>query len=199
MSEIKIKCPTCGKVLRLQDAPNINAASFTCPVCKEKHVVGKCQRYVEQPKPAASSGDETQYGGGSAQQQGGDETRIGSQPQYGSGDETRIGSALRPAVGVLVDNMGRTYQLRSGINTIGRKASSSAASVQIATEDRTMSRSHAIIEVSNAGGKQIHILRNGANKNPSYLNGSLIGQQDQLILNNGDRIKMGNTELTFKI
>ena len=199
MSEIKIKCPTCGKILRLQDAPNINAASFTCPVCKEKHVVGKCQRYVEQPKPTASSGDETRYGGGSAQQQGGDETRIGSQPQYGSGDKTRIDPVSRPAVGVLVDNMGRTYQLRSGINTVGRKASSSAATVQIATEDRTMSRSHAIIEVSNAGGRIIHILRNGANKNPSYLNGSLIGQQDQLILNNGDRIKMGNTELTFKI
>ena len=198
MSEIKIKCPTCGKVLRLQDAPNINAASFTCPVCKEKHIVGKCPRYVEQPKPMASSGDETRYGGASAQQ-GGDETRNGSQPQCGGSDETRIGSASSPAVGVLVDNLGRTYQLRSGINTIGRKASSSAATVQIATDDRTMSRSHAVIEVSNAGGNTIHILRNGANKNPSFLNGSLIGQQDQLILNNGDRIKMGNTEMTFKI
>lgn len=198
MSEIKIKCPTCGKVLRLQDAPNINAASFTCPVCEEKHVVGKCQRYVEQPKPMVSSGDETRYGGASARQ-GDDETRIGSQPQCGGSDETRIGSASSPAVGVLVDNLGRTYQLRSGINTIGRKAASSPASVQIATDDRTMSRSHAVIDVSHAGGKTIHILRNGANKNPSYLNGSLIGQQDQLILNNGDRIKMGNTEMTFKI
>lgn len=198
MNEIKIKCPTCGKVLRLQDAPNINAASFTCPVCEEKHVVGKCQRYVEQPKPMVSSGDETRYGGASARQ-GGDETRIGSQPQCGGSDETRIGSASSPAVGVLVDNLGRTYQLRSGINTIGRKAASSPASVQIATDDRTMSRSHAVIEVSHAGGKTIHILRNGANKNPSFLNGSLIGPQDQLILNNGDRIKMGNTEMTFKI
>lgn len=198
MNEIKIKCPTCGKVLRLQDAPNINAASFTCPVCEEKHVVGKCQRYVEQPKPMVSSGDETRYGGASARQ-GDDETRIGSQPQCGGSDETRIGSASSPAVGVLVDNLGRTYQLRSGINTIGRKAASSPASVQIATDDRTMSRSHAVIDVSHAGGKTIHILRNGANKNPSYLNGSLIGQQDQLILNNGDRIKMGNTEMTFKI
>lgn len=198
MNEIKIKCPTCGKVLRLQDAPNINAASFTCPVCEEKHVVGKCQRYVEQPKPMVSSGDETRYGGASARQ-GDDETRIGSQPQCGGSDETRIGSASSPAVGVLVDNLGRTYQLRSGINTIGRKAASSPASVQIATDDRTMSRSHAVIEVSHAGGKTIHILRNGANKNPSFLNGSLIGQQDQLILNNGDRIKMGNTEMTFKI
>lgn len=198
MNEIKIKCPTCGKVLRLQDAPNINAASFTCPVCEEKHVVGKCQRYVEQPKPMVSSGDETRYGGASARQ-GDDETRIGSQPQCGGSDETRIGSASSPAVGVLMDNMGRTYQLRLGINTIGRKAASSPASVQIATDDRTMSRSHAVIEVSHAGGKTIHILRNGANKNPSFLNGSLIGQQDQLILNNGDRIKMGNTEMTFKI
>lgn len=198
MGEIKIKCPTCGKILRLQDAPNINAASFTCPVCMEKHVVGKCQRYVEQPKPTASSGDATRYGGAFAQQRGGDETRIGSQLQHGSGDETRIDSASRPAVGVLVDNMGRTYALRPGINTIGRKASSSAATVQIATDDRTMSRSHAVIEVSNAGGKTIHILRNGANKNPSYMNGVLIGQQDQLVLNNGDRIKMGSTELTFK-
>lgn len=198
MNEIKIKCPTCGKVLRLQDAPNINAASFTCPVCEEKHVVGKCQRYVEQPKPMVSSGDETRYGGASARQ-GDDETRIGSQPQCGGSDETRIGSASSPAVGVLMDNMGRTYQLRLGINTIGRKAASSPASVQIATDDRTMSRSHAVIDVSHAGGKTIHILRNGANKNPSFLNGSLIGQQDQLILNNGDRIKMGNTEMTFKI
>lgn len=199
MGEIKIKCPTCGKILRLQDAPNINAASITCPVCKEKHVVGKCQRYVEQPKPTASSGDATRYRSAFAQQQGGDEARIGSQPQHGSGDETRIDSASRPAVGVLVDNMGRTYALRSGINTIGRKASSSAATVQIATDDRTMSRSHAVIEVSNAGGNTIHILRNGANKNPSYLNGTVIGPQDQLILNNGDRIRMGNTEMTFKI
>lgn len=198
MNEIKIKCPTCGKVLRLQDAPNINAASFTCPVCKEKHIVGKCPRYVEQLKPMASSGDETRYGGASAQQ-GGDETRIGSQPQCGGSDETRIGSASSPAVGVLVDNLVRTYQLRSGINTIGRKAASSPASVQIATDDRTMSRSHAVIEVSNAGEKTIHILRNGANKNPSYLNGTVLGPQDQLILNNGDRIKMGNTEMTFKI
>lgn len=184
MNEIKIKCPTCGKVLRLQDAPNIDAAFFTCPVCKEKHIVGKCQRYVEQPKPIAPSCEETQYFGASAQQSGGDETRIGALPIA--------------RVGMLVDNKGASYHLYSGINTIGRKATTSSASIQIATDDRTMSRSHAIIEVRNAGGQTIHILRNGANKNPSYLNGSLIGQQDQFILNNGDQIKMGNTELIFK-
>lgn len=200
MNEIKIKCPTCGKVLRLQDAPNINAATFTCPVCNEKHTVGKCQRYVEQPKSIASSGDETRYGSSSAHQlEGCDKTRIGSQSHQDSEDETRINSESRQLIGTMADYKGRTYNLHLGINTIGRKAGSSTASVQIATDDRTMSRSHAIIEVSNAGGKTIHFLRNGANKNPSYLNGTVIGPQDQLILNNGDRIRMGNTELTFKI
>lgn len=200
MSEIKIKCPTCGMILRLTDSPNINAASFTCPVCKEKHTVGNCQRYAEQPKPVAPSGEETQYGGRQTGPSGGDKTRIGQQPLQDGGDETRIGSsAPRPSAGVLVDSKGSTYPLRPGVNTIGRKAASSPASVQIATDDRTMSRSHAVIEVSDAGGKTIHILRNGANKNPSFLNGNLIGQQDQFILNNGDRIKMGDTILTFKI
>ena len=42
---IRIKCPTCGKILRLNNVPNINAATFTCPVCKEKHVVGQCQLF----------------------------------------------------------------------------------------------------------------------------------------------------------
>ena len=184
MSEIKIKCPTCGKVLRLNETPNINAASFTCPVCKEKHVVGNCQRYNPAPQPSAPSSEETQYGGASPMQSGGDETRIGTAPQA--------------KVGVLVDAHGVTYQLAVGFNTIGRKASSSTASVQIATDDRTMSRNHAVIEVRNAGGQLLHILNNGANKNPSYLNNALVNQGDQLILNNGDRLKMGNTILTFK-
>lgn len=198
MNEIKIKCPTCGKVLRLRDVPNINAASFTCPVCKEKHIVGKCQRYVEQSKPIASSGDETQYGSASMQQSGDDETRITFGAQQVNGEKTRIGATPIAKVGMLVDNKGTSYQLRLGINSIGRKAASSAATIQIETNDRTMSRSHAIIEVNNTSGQTIHILRNGANKNPSYMNGTVIGPQDQLVLNNGDRIKMGSTELTFK-
>ena len=194
MSEIKVKCPTCGKVLRLNETPTINKATFTCPNCKEKHVVGNCQRYTPAPsKPAAPSADETRYGNmASAPSQGGDETR------YAGGDETLVGAPPQPKVGMLVDSNGAAYQLAVGFNTIGRKASSSTASVQIPTDDRTMSRNHAVIEVRNAGGQLLHILKNGANKNPSYHNNMLVGPGDQLILNNGDRLKMGNTVLTFK-
>ncbi len=201
MSEIKIKCPTCGKVLRLTETPNINAASFTCPVCNVKHVVGECERYTSAPKPSASSADETRYGNASSttQQSGGDETRYaGAAAGPSDNDTTRTDAAQQAKVGMLVDANGAAYQLAIGFNTIGRKASSSTASVQIVTDDRTMSRNHAVIEVRQAGGQLLHILKNGANKNPSYLNNALVGQGDQLILNNGDRIKMGRTILTFK-
>ena len=192
MSEIKIKCPTCGKILRLNETPNINASSFTCPVCKEKHVVGNCQRYV----PPTT--DDTRYGSNGATQPDDDKTRIGPQSGSGDGDKTLIGTAPQAKVGMLVDANGTAYQLAVGYNTIGRKASTSPASVQIATADRTMSRDHAVIEVRNAGGQLLHLLKNGANMNPSYLNNALIAPGDQLILNNGDRITMGKTILTFK-
>lgn len=198
MSEIKIKCPTCGKILRLQDSPTINTASFSCPVCKEKHVVGNCQRFVEQPKPQQAVGEETQYGPTASHMSGGEETQYAGSGYSTSGEETQIYSAPQSNIGTLVDNLGRTYKLRLGINTIGRKASTSSATVQIDTTDRTMSRSHAVIEVRNASGQMLHILKNGANKNPSYHKGSLVGVSDQMILNNGDIVKFGSTELIFK-
>lgn len=198
MSEIKIKCPTCGKILRLLDSPTINTASFTCPVCKEKHIVGKCQRFVEQPKPQQPAGEETQYGPATSRMSGGEETQYAGSGYSTSGEETQIYSAPQSNIGTLVDNLGRTYKLRLGINTIGRKASTSSATVQIDTTDRTMSRSHAVIEVRNVGGQMLHILKNGANKNPSYHKGSLVGASDQMILNNGDKVKFGSTELIFK-
>ena len=198
MSEIKIKCPTCGKILRLQDSPTINTASFTCPVCKEKHVVGKCQRFVEQSKPQHHVGEETQYGSTISRMGGGEETQYADSGYSTSGEETQIYSTSQSNIGFLVDNIGRIYRLCLGINTIGRKASTSSATVQIETTDRTMSRSHAVIEVRNAGGQIMHILKNGANKNPSYHKGSIVGPSDQMILNNNDKVKFGSTELTFK-
>ena len=183
MSEIKVRCPKCGKVLRLADNPNIDNAVFTCPVCHEKHRVGECQKIVDAPKTNIAC-EETQYGFASSS--GGEETQI-------------VGSVPKTNVGVLVDGYGSKYQLGIGLNTIGRKASTSDASVQICVDDRYMSRNHAIIEVKNVGGKTLHFFRNGANKNPSYVNGVLVGESDKIILNNNDRIKLGMTEVIFKM
>lgn len=168
MTDIIIKCPTCGKVFKLKEGVNINTASFTCPVCKEHHMVKDCPRQVRYPQPIAEEA-----------------TQISGAPEQ-----------TKP--GALTDSEGRTYPLSKGINTIGRKAASSTASVQITTDDRTMSRNHAVIEVHMTGRQAVHILRNGENKNPSYHKGALVGAADQLVLNDGDEVRFGATCLVFR-
>jgi uncharacterized membrane protein YhaH (DUF805 family) len=102
------------------------------------------------------------------------------------------------AIGNLKDDYGRTYPLAIGINTIGRGDPSSSASVQILTEDRYMSRNHAVIDVTNTGREISHILKFGENRQISiYLNGAPLNVGSNAILSNGDRIKLGHTELTF--
>lgn len=194
MDELKIKCPSCGKIIGIANKPGIENASFTCPVCKERHKVGECPKVIMKPISKDDS-EKTQYGIDQHTSSDTEKTRY-SASDFRSND-THTKSELK--IGVLVDNFGNVYQLYNGINSIGRKASSSPASVQIAVEDRYMSRNHAIIEVRNSGGNILHIMKNGANKNPSYVNGKLIESFDQVILNHGDKIKLGYTELTFKL
>lgn len=102
--------------------------------------------------------------------------------------------------GKLMDNYGRTYSLAMGINTIGREDSSSLASVQILTNDLYMSRNHAIIDVVNSGREISHILKFGENRQITiYHNGIPLNVGYNAILSNGDRIRLGHTELTFMI
>lgn len=197
MAELKVKCPNCGKVFIIADQQGIEKKTFTCSVCKTRSIIGP-NLIVVKPKPASPVSEETQYGPAFCGSSTGEETQY--KPSGASAAEETVfkSDIAAQKTAQLVDNFGRSYPLRVGINTIGRKANSSTASVQIAVEDRFMSRSHAIIEVRNAGGQFIYILKNGANQNPSYLNGTIVGASDQLILNNGDRLKFGYTELIFK-
>lgn len=153
-NELMIVCPTCGKILRLADSPNINAMRFTCPVCRQKHVVGECQRYAEPPKTELHTG-------------------------------------------IFVDGEGRTYQLNMGKNTIGRMSGNSTATLQIETDDDTMSLSHAVVDVFDVEGRIYHVFSNGDSQNPSLFNDGIVEHTDKFILNEGDKVTLGETMLTF--
>ena len=94
---------------------------------------------------------------------------------------------------------GITYDLELGDNTIGRKAQTSKASLQIDTTDRYMSRQHARISVRRLpdGGLK-SVLRNDQNKNDTLIDGQAIENGDEIRLTNGTRITMGHTTLTYK-
>lgn len=195
MNEITIKCPSCGKTLRLKEMPANENASFICPVCKEKHRVSSCKQM--QPKLSIAN-ESTQYGPLPAPKRDNNEETCFEAPKKDNNEETRAFNTL-PKLGVLEDLQGHKYQLNKGVNTIGRKAKSSQAVIQIDDPDCFMSRNHASIEVRNTGVSTLYVLKNTFNKNRSYVNGSLVSTGDQMILNDGDRLKFGTKELIFKI
>ncbi|MCR4921601.1 MAG: FHA domain-containing protein [Bacteroidaceae bacterium] len=171
---IKIKCPQCGAVLTVKSVPGIEEKNITCPVCKTTSPFRRYEQF------AAS--DETQY------------------RPLPSSDDATIYAASSLRVGRLVDvATGRAYPLQSGINIVGRKATSSTADVQVQTTDRHMSRRHAQIKVVRGSASHlVHTLSNAENKNATKVNGRVLKSDDSIVLQHGDVILFGSFEMRFE-
>ena len=172
---LRIKCPNCGAVLTIKKIAGLETKSIPCPVCK------KASKYIDYKVPKQQSTPPNEN----------DDTTMG--------DETHIDHSKNQSIGKLQKiGTSHIYTLSLGINTIGRKAQTSNATVQIDTDDLTMSRSHSIIEVRKLKtGGYIHYFSNAQNKNATYINSGLIENGDRIILHGGEIIKMSNTTLKF--
>jgi pSer/pThr/pTyr-binding forkhead associated (FHA) protein len=171
MQEVKIKCPNCGSMLSVKNPGNTPEATVTCPNCSAGLRVKFKQQPEEETPPRRPMGD---------------------------GGETVIGQSNVSKARFFLKVAGQTYQLADGVNTIGRQASSSGASIQIATTDHKMSRHHAEIEVLRYPGGITRVkVNNWQNKNRTWVNGVELKDDETLILKNGCRLKMGDTEMFF--
>ena len=179
--EIKrIQCPNCGVVLDVRNSKMEDEKVITCPQCK---AVLKVRFRHEAPLEA-----KTVLGGG----YNGGETQLG-----GLKGTTQLASAPNTKSCCLcVDE--RSYPLAIGLNTVGRKAPSSQASLQIETDDRYMSRRHAKIEVKEVVGIRQAIISNDQNKNATYVDGQELQSGDAVILRDGSEIIIGKTHVIYK-
>lgn len=93
-----------------------------------------------------------------------------------------------------------SYPLEDGENIVGRKGSSSQATLQIDTDDRYMSRQHGIIKVTTLpdGTKKV-VLSNFQDKCYTTVNGQKLEEGDAIRLADGNSITMGQTTMTFKL
>lgn len=94
------------------------------------------------------------------------------------------------------------YDLTKNRNVVGRKATNSFADVSIETEDKSMSRQHFIITKKVYPGRRIqYVLSDAGSSNYTYLKTNemtLLDENDEYILENGDQILAGNTTIVFK-
>ena len=169
----EITCPQCHVRLNVTNSKDEAVKRIKCPNC------GK-QIDIRFKRPAQEDGA-TQLGGVST----------GGETQLGGANQISIMSCH------LILN-GKKYDLQIGRNTIGRKAMTSNADVQLETDDLYMSRQHAIINVRRlpTGGITTSIT-NDQNKNATTVNGMELAKADEIVLNDGDQIKMGETTVTF--
>ena len=111
-------------------------------------------------------------------------------------------SSDKKAIGKLVCK-GVSYELQLGTNTMGRKSPKSTATIQIETDDRSVSRIHVEIYVVKLKNERIKaVLRDirdteKMEKHPSYFDDQIMYSEDRLDLENGDTFKIGGLLIKY--
>ena len=184
METIKVKCPNCGAILAVANTQENQGKNIKCPICR---LVNPFSRFRHVIRRISEEEDKT-------------DLKI----NLDLDDKTVLPDCLKEEnIGCLMDNSSRSsYKLSVGINLIGRMTYQSAqsATVPIETEDKGFSRKHLNIEVvRNLGQAVKYYAYNAENKNPTYVNGVQLNNNDKVLLHNGDVIKSSSTELILKI
>lgn len=200
METKRIKCPSCGVLLDVRNSQNEAVKMITCPQCKAQLKVMFSQQHAATPQSfgeteyVGNSNGETQY----VNRDNGETRYVGHSSSPSQSDETILAGKKEEVTPGYLLYGGQKYPLGFGNNVIGRKATTSQATVQIATNDRYMSRQHLAIQVCKVSTDNVRVVvSNYHNKNASYVNGELLNEGDQLVLTEGSIIKMGNTTVVY--
>lgn len=192
-----IKCPKCNKLFKLnQKAPKY----FCCPNCQYKAPFDKILKPDDSPTTKADD-ISVQVGTGSPEMVG-EATKV-----VNFDEKTRIVPGLQSpdsknaVLSIFFKNVfiGKVSLPKVGNFNLGRRSSDSNAHIKIAP-DMTMSRVHAAMRtVKTADGKTVYQITTIKPENPVYVNGTEIGRGKIHTLKSGDRIRLGETVLTFKL
>ena len=170
METKRIKCPSCGVLLDVRNSQNEAVKMITCPQCKAQLRV----MFSQQHAATSQSLGETQYVGNSngetqyVNRDNGETRYVGHSSSPSQSDETILAGKKEEVTPGYLLYGGQKYPLGFGNNVIGRKATTSQATVQIATDDRYMSRQHLAIQVNKVPTDKVRVVvSNYHNKNVS--------------------------------
>ena len=99
---------------------------------------------------------------------------------------------------------GKEYPLREGLNIVGRLSQSGKATIQLPTDDLTMSRTHAQIDVRRLNSGRLKAILSDVRDAekiefiPITLEDEPLFPEDAIVLANGDVITLGHTKIKYK-
>ena len=91
-----------------------------------------------------------------------------------------------------------SYPLKEGVQTIGLKDPSSTADIQIATGDATLQMAHAQLRVVTLTDGSFKYIVTPCADAPVLVNSQSLQEGDEVMLNMGDTLCIGDTELILK-
>lgn len=168
---LSIKCPYCKVRLKIDESKiPVHLNAFNCPRCKQPISISLLHQYK-----IVSNSEDTIY------IQKNDNT---------TATLTVLPDACTPS---------QSFQLRTGINIIGRKnGNTSEAKIEIETNDKLMSREHIKIEAVQYGnGEYNYLLSDYGSKNQTRHNNLYLNQGEIIVLRDKDEIEIGNTKIQF--
>lgn len=192
---IDIKCPFCSATLRIKNTPGIETKNIKCPNCNKSNAFTEFKPVAPKKtvsKPVASHSQTDDDPGTDYVGKGG----------HGKSGEDTVVPVLNQTPGMLRDlGNGQSYQLKPGLNIVGRKANSSKADIQIDTGDKNfMSRQHIVIDVKKIPKGYVHHLKLYQEKvNETLVNNQKLTYGDCIVLNHGYTIKLPDAVLVFEL
>lgn len=174
VSNISLICPGCRASLTLPaDKADNEKLILLCPKCQYKGVVKSFVRLQNQ------------------------QLVENSEPTIIVGHNLREALAIGRLKEVKTNKL---FSLKQGSNRFGRKSPNSVCEHQFTTEDTFISRKHFEINVifNKASLVYDHRLNDLGSTNGTLLNGQKLVKGDIILLNPGDKIVAGKTELIFE-
>lgn len=171
MAKIHIVCPECSKHLSFEEVPGYQNMVVECPICHFKANASVYQNRANNQKPTGADSMPTEI-------------------IYAPHSSVDVGQ-------IRVMSTDEVQYLKEGENVIGRRARSGDADIKI-SNDAYMSRRNVRIDVVPASSGYEHRLVEINSTNVVKLNGQPVGRGDIIIINFGDVITLGNTEIRLE-
>lgn len=191
-----IQCPECNSLFNLKQKPS---SSFCCPKCKYKAPFSEVLNQSSLPK---AESDELATKVAVNLNLNNEATKV-----VNFSDKTLLVPGLqqqsnKSAVLQIIYkgvSLGKVTLPKSGNFNLGRRSSDSSAQIKIAP-DMTMSRVHAAMRTMKGNdGRMMYQITTIKPSNPVYVNGIMIERGKICVLKTGDKIRLGETDLIFKL
>ena len=192
-NKLLVKCPNCSQRLNINMVPGLANKKLTCPQCKESSPFSSFIILRKSPAPAASQR------GAQMPDDAGRTQLATNNVNHEDGSRTVIATS-GGHVGRLVAVAGNLapMQLKEGRNILGRENSSAALDIALPAQYRYVSRQHLIIDVKRTIVGYTHtVMLCKSEVNKTYINSMQLVYGDQVILNDGDIVKLPDLSLRF--